>query len=105
MSRLWNAFIDRLVYNLTPKLPEPKLEPFPDPPLTPDVCQCGHSRCSHAAGRFACACASNEPDDKHDGWWGACACQIFIKDDDDDDDGDGEEDPTPSPEELEKMFK
>jgi len=77
----------------------------PEPPLKPGVCECGHRRCNHVAGKGKCSCAICKPDDKHTEYWGLCACQTFILDKEEDDDDDEEEPETPSPEELERMYQ
>jgi hypothetical protein len=104
MHELWRALIARLVYWLTPKPPAP---PAPvvvkalDPPLRNGTCVCTHGRNCHRDGKGSCSVAMHGPDDKHDGWWGVCACQVFILDDDDDED----EPEAPTPSELERLYQ
>lgn len=105
MRELWQAFLARLVYWLTPKPHVPAPAPIvqaPEPPLTAGTCECDHGRCFHAGGKGKCG-VGYEPksEDNPSDRWTYCACQCFVLDDDDDRDGEPE---TPSPEALERMF-
>lgn len=97
MRALWNAFIARLVWMITPK---PKPAPLPAEVLKPGICECGHDRCIHVGGKGRCT--AEHPSDKEWPRGAHCAFQLFILDDDDDDEGEPE---TPTPSELEKLYQ
>jgi hypothetical protein len=82
MKELWQAFLARLIYWLTPK---------PAEVLTLGTCQCDHLRCCHVKGKYNCTAAVDDS---------VCACEVYIRKK-----GDGDDDvPTPTPEQLERMF-
>lgn len=104
MNRIWEAFIARLTYWLTPKpLPSPMPEsPLPVPPevLKPGKCECEHLRCTHFNGNGPCSMKWPKSAKWPNG--SMCACQKYIPKNNDN--GDNWEMPTPSPEELEKLY-
>ena len=104
MRELWRAFVARVVYWLTPKPPVPAVVQVSEPPLAYGECVCSHGRNFHRDGKGSCSVALNEPDGKHNDFWGECACQVFILDEDDDDDPEPEPE-TPSPSELERLYQ
>lgn len=102
MKLLWNAFIARLVYILTPTPMTVPILNDPDAPLLPGKCECGHIRSSHVDGIGKCSVSYPISVEWPDG--ASCACRIFIRDEDNDDDDDGDPE-LPSPAELERMYQ
>jgi hypothetical protein len=104
MKQLWNALIERLVYWLTPKphivSPAPIVQ-APETPLKPGICECGHLRCTHIAGKGACTIHWPPNKEWPDG--SMCACRVFIPKKNNPPDPQPES-PSPSVDELEKMF-
>jgi len=100
MKVLWNAFVARLTYWLTPKPPAPVIVQAPEPPLKPGVCECEHDRCNHVGGKGKCTVAYPADLEWPDG--AICSCEIYIRDDDNDD---GDEPETPTPSELQKLYR
>lgn len=93
MKQIWEAFVARVVYLLTPRI-------RCEAPLFPGICGCGHKHCAHANGEGECRVYFPPSE----GWMmgSKCACDVFILDNDDDG-GDADPD-TPTPSELEEIY-